>query len=80
MSMAEAEPPPAMKPSEEAGWQLPQVPQLQHPNEVRSRRPSPHHRAPSQPPQTTLAGLGAEAKTRSSIYLLAHDDLALPAC
>ena len=47
MSMAEAEPPPAMKPSEEAGWQLPQVPQLQHPNEVRSR-PSPHHRAPSQ--------------------------------
>jgi hypothetical protein len=47
MSMAEAEPPPAMKPSEEAGWQLPQVPQLQHPNEVRSR-PSPHHRAPIQ--------------------------------
>ena len=35
--MAEAQPEPApAKPAEEAGtWQLPQVPQLQHPNEVR---------------------------------------------
>ena len=46
MAEAEEPPTPSAKPAEEAGsWQLPQVPQLQHPNEVRSR-PSPRATSP----------------------------------
>ena len=51
MAEAEEPPTPSAKPAEEAGsWQLPQVPQLQHPNEVRSR-PSPRATSPPHPDQ-----------------------------
>ena len=72
MAEAQAEPAPA-KPAEEAGtWQLPQVPQLQHPNEVRqstiaARNPATALRANTSLPLATHrspavpAGLGEEA-------------------